>query len=124
MAEAKKECQKNNNIMSEDIKQKLSQYGITIQQFCMYQSIGKQFGDEKLRVGKIEKAVKKEDIKIDFVVDPNNEKTVEKIINAYYQNGRKCPEQIKKELEKQGFSWNNFEKKNIEKFVEIGKSYS
>lgn len=114
MAEVKNKYDKS-GVMTEEMQYKLNKYGITVLQFYLFRTQNYIIGD------KIEKAVKKEDIKIDFEIDLDDEKSVEKIIKAYYKNGKKCPDKILQKLNQIGYNWNDFASKNIGKILAIGK---
>lgn len=110
MAEVKNEYDKS-GVMTEEMQYKLNKYGITVLQFYLFRTQNYIIGD------KSEKAVKKEDIKIDFEIDLDDEKSVEKIIKAYYKNGKKCPDKILQKLNQIGYNWNDFASKNIGKIL-------
>lgn len=110
----------NSGKLTEDMKNKLNRYGITVQQFYIYRTNGKKFGDFDMRSGRLEKAVKKE-TDIDLEIDLNDAESVEKIIEIYYQNGKRCPDIILKKFKEKGLIWNNFMIKNYKKFADFTK---
>ena len=116
MEEVKIAYNDNGNQLDNDMHSKLNAYGITAQQFYFYRTNGKKIcAFDDMRTGKLEK-IKTEDVKIDFEIDPNEKKSIDNIIKAYYANGKKCPDIIFKELTKKGISWNDFMLKNLDKF--------
>lgn len=119
MEEVKKEYN-NGGEMTGDMENKLKNYGITPQQFYWYRKENKKIGDDKkeeLRTNKLEKAIKKEEINFDFEVN-ESEESVDKIIKAYYANGKKCPNEILVKLNQNGYNnWNDFASKHISKIM-------